>query len=68
MELKARDLLFDYYTPEEAAEALHVHPHTIRRWRTRGYGPKPVRVGVRLYYRKADITGWLQNLGQQAGR
>lgn len=66
VEFKARDLLFDYYTPAEAADTLHVHPHTLKRWRMRNYGPQPVRVGMRLYYRKSDIEGWLMSLGQKA--
>lgn len=64
VEIKPRDFLSEFYSPAEAAAALHVHPHTLKRWRARSYGPKPVRVGMRLYYRKADIESWLGSLGQ----
>lgn len=60
------DLLNGYLTPSDAAKALHVHPHTLKRWRARNYGPQPVRVGMRLYYRASDIYGWLESLGQKA--
>jgi len=62
--INAQDLLTDYLTPPDAARALHVHPHTLKRWRWRNYGPSPVRVGQRLYYRASDIQGWLDSLGQ----
>lgn len=59
-----RDLLSDYLPVPAAAKALHVHPHTLKRWRWRGYGPQPVRVGGRLFYRASEIEAWLASLGQ----
>lgn len=61
----APDLLRDYLTKDEAAAALSVHPFTLKRWRMRGYGPSPVKVGGRLRYRLDDIRSWLESLGDQ---
>ncbi|GAB2504295.1 helix-turn-helix transcriptional regulator [Arenimonas alkanexedens] len=64
MQNPSRDLLFDYLPVPAAARALHVHPHTLKRWRWRSYGPQPVKVGGRLFYRVSDIEGWLASLGE----
>ena len=32
---------------------------TARRWRELGYGPPFVRIGRRVFYRKADVAEWL---------
>ncbi len=63
------DLLSDYLPVPAAAKALRVHPHTLKRWRWRSYGPQPVKVGGRLFYRVSDIQSWLASLseGAQAG-
>lgn len=58
------DLLTDYLSVTAAAKALHVHPHTLKRWRWNNYGPQPVKVGGRMYYRASDIQRWLQSLGE----
>ena len=63
MQPATRDLLSEYLSVPAAAEALHVHPHTLKRWRWRSYGPQPVKVGGRLYYRATDIQSWLNSLG-----
>lgn len=57
------DLLDDYLSVERAAKALHVHPHTLKRWRWNNYGPHPIKVGGRMYYRASDIQCWLASLG-----
>lgn len=64
MQPSTRDLLSEYLPVPAAAKALHVHPHTLKRWRWRGYGPQPVKVGGRLFYRVVDIQSWLDSLGE----
>lgn len=58
------DLLTDYLPVASAAKALHVHPHTLKRWRWNNYGPQPVKVGGRMYYRATEIQRWLESLGE----
>lgn len=64
MQSAARDLLSNYLPVPAAAKALHVHPHTLKRWRWRSYGPQPVKIGGRLFYRVSDIETWLASLGE----
>lgn len=63
MEQATEDVLSGYLTAKAAASQLKVHPFTLRRWRHAGYGPKPVKVGGRLYYTRAEIRDWLASLG-----
>lgn len=64
MEQHNDPVLAGYLTAGAAAKELHVHPFTLRRWRHAGYGPKPVKVGGRLYYTRSDIRSWLESLGE----
>lgn len=34
----------------------------IRRWRARGYGPVPVKLGRAVFYRAADVGEFLASL------
>ena len=58
-------ILDGYILPAKLADELGVHPQTLKRWKARRYGPKPVRVGRRVYYRRDDVRTWLSELGQQ---
>ncbi|OOG62219.1 hypothetical protein B0E46_13290 [Rhodanobacter sp. B04] len=62
-----RGLMDDYAPPSEAARELHKHPFTLKRWRRAGYGPQPVKIGGRLYYRRSDLARWLESLNSQGG-
>jgi excisionase family DNA binding protein len=44
----------------ELAELLQVPVGTIYRWRHRGEGPEPIRVGRLLRYDPADVAAWLE--------
>jgi excisionase family DNA binding protein len=50
---------------EEVAELLGVPVGTVRSWRDRGRGPRAVRVGLHLRYRRSDIENWLDGLIEQ---
>ena len=63
MKSSQNDLLAEYLSVTETAHALHIHPHTLKRWRWQNYGPQPVKVGGRLFYRVVDIKSWLDSLG-----
>lgn len=58
------NLLSGYLTVTATAHALHVHPHTLKRWRWKGYGPRAIKVGGRLFYRVTDVQAWLASLGE----
>ncbi|MCX5513366.1 excisionase [Kaistia algarum] len=47
--------------PEEAAQELQNTAGTLAKWRMQSVGPKFVRVGRSIRYRKSDIERWLQS-------
>ncbi|MDF9877479.1 helix-turn-helix transcriptional regulator [Cellulosimicrobium cellulans] len=47
--------------PGQLAEQLGVPVKTIYIWRTRGKGPRGIRVGKHLRYRQSDIDAWLDS-------
>lgn len=46
---------------EEVAGQLGVPIKTIYVWRTRGKGPRGIRVGKHLRFRQSDIDAWLES-------
>ena len=51
----------DLLTTEEAAEYLHLSPRTLERYRVTGEGPKYLKVGRRVFYRRGDLDRWLDS-------
>lgn len=49
-------------TPKEAAEYLRLSPETLRQWRHLGEGPKYLKPGRSVKYRKCDIMAWLDEI------
>jgi excisionase family DNA binding protein len=49
-------------TVSEAAAFLKVPAATLYSWRQRGIGPRAIRVGKYLRYRRAAILDWLDAL------
>lgn len=47
-------------TSEEAAEVLGVSPETLPSWRSRGKGPRYVRLGRAVRYLESDLAEYLQ--------
>ena len=46
----------------QAAGYLAISPRTLRNWRTRGGGPKYVRISARcIRYRMSDLKEWTEN-------
>jgi excisionase family DNA binding protein len=56
--------LFDSDTPllttEQLAGLLGLQRDTLYHWRLRGVGPRSIRVGGRLRYRREDVEEWLE--------
>ena len=42
-----------------AAEALAIAPRTLQWWRICGKGPKFVKIGRSVRYRKVDLLDWI---------
>jgi excisionase family DNA binding protein len=49
-------------SPEQLADYLGVPLATVYRWRTRGGGPRGVKVGKHVRYRDIDIEQWLESV------
>jgi predicted DNA-binding transcriptional regulator AlpA len=48
-----------YMTIDDLALMLGRPVWTIRKWRATGYGPRGVRIGRRVMYRRRDVDQWL---------
>lgn len=49
-------------TIEQAAEYLAIPKATLYTWRTRraGFGPRAVKLGKHLRYRRSDLDAWVE--------
>lgn len=54
-------------TPDTLAEFLGVPVATVYRWRTRGVGPRGLKVGRHVRYRRADVEAWLDSRAATGG-
>jgi excisionase family DNA binding protein len=57
----------DLIEEPELAEMLRVSVVTLRRWAAKGEGPKRVRIGRRICYRRATVERWLAAKERRAG-
>lgn len=46
--------------PPQVAEYLGVPVKTLYAWSSRGAGPRVIRVGKHLRYRRSDVDAWLE--------
>lgn len=49
----------DLLNPPKLAEQLGVPEKTLAVWRSRGLGPKYLKVGRHARYRQSDVDTWL---------
>ena len=49
----------DLLTQPESAEELRLSERTLERHREAGTGPKFVKLGRRIFYRRADLQAWI---------
>jgi len=47
-------------TTEQLAEFLQVPLTTLYQWRHKGTGPRGIKVGKHVRYRRADVEAWLE--------
>lgn len=48
-------------TIDELAAELKVPPGTIYQWNYRGTGPRPLKVGRHVRYRRGEVDRWLDD-------
>ena len=53
------ELIADYYTPEQAAQAIGLTRRTLDSMYARREGPPRTKVAGRIYYRKESLRRWL---------
>jgi hypothetical protein len=68
MEQKVDSILEGFLTLDQTATELGIHVVTLKRWKARRYGPRPVRVGARWYYRRDDWRTFFEAADKPAGR
>lgn len=51
----------DLLTTEEVAAYFRTVPATVRYWRHVGKGPRSLRVGRRVLYRRSDVQAWAES-------
>lgn len=54
------NLATDALTPRQLEEQTGFTLATLATWRSRGRGPKYVKIMGRIYYPKADVQTWLE--------
>ena len=68
MEHHAESILDGFLTLDQTAAELGIHVVTLKRWKARRYGPRPVRVGARWYYKRDDWRTFFDGADEPAGR
>ncbi|MCL1598076.1 MAG: helix-turn-helix domain-containing protein [Actinomycetia bacterium] len=48
-------------TTSELAVKLGTHERTLANWRVSGSGPRFVKVGTKVRYRRSDVDAWLES-------
>lgn len=63
--MKPTTLLADLLSPPDLARELDCTERTLKRWQTIGYGPKPIKIGARVFYRRAAVKEWIDAIGTE---
>lgn len=50
------------WTVQDVARFLGVPPRTLYEWRRKDYGPKGIRVGKYIRYKREDVLSWLDSI------
>lgn len=50
----------EFLTPEALSEMLGVPKATVYKWNHSGTGPRFIRVGKHVRYRRADVDAWVE--------
>ena len=52
---------------EEVSDRTRAPIDTLRYWRSKGMGPRAIKIGRRLAYRESDVDSWIADQWKQAG-
>lgn len=52
--------------PQEVADYFGVPLATLYRWNSRGDGPRRIKVGRHVRYRREDVAAWVEQHTEQA--
>jgi predicted DNA-binding transcriptional regulator AlpA len=55
------------FTPEEVSLMTGLSLATLATWRSRGKGPSYVKIGRKVYYRKQELSKWLEKQIRETG-
>jgi excisionase family DNA binding protein len=66
--MKERLVVAETLSTLEAAEYLGWPAETLRKWRQLGTGPRYVKAGNHVRYRKATLDRWLEQREREAAR
>jgi DNA-binding transcriptional MerR regulator len=58
------EVVSDFMTARQAAQAIGCHIRTLKYWKAAGYGPDHFYIGKRLFYRRSDVIAWLQQVSE----
>lgn len=50
----------EFLSPDDLSEELRVPVRTIYAWRYRGEGPRGIKVGRHVRYRREDVDAWIE--------
>lgn len=50
----------EFVSPEGLAALLALPVATVYGWRTKGVGPRGIKVGRHVRYRRSDVDAWLE--------
>nr|WP_238356983.1 helix-turn-helix domain-containing protein [Kribbella italica] len=45
---------------QELADYLGVTIETLRNWRRHDQGPAFLRIGIRIWYKRAEVAAWIE--------
>lgn len=51
----------DLLTPSEVARDYRVSENTLANWRWAGKGPRFIKAGAKVLYRRSDLEAWLES-------
>ena len=49
----------ELYPPDDAGKILHTPSSTLQWWRTKGRGPRYVKIGRKVFYRRSDLDAFI---------
>lgn len=56
----------EYLTVPQMSELTSIPPSTLNKYRLYGEGPRYIRVGGRILYRREDVDAWLLGLARKS--